>query len=270
MTRISHRSRVAAAVACLGLASSALVGTATVAAADEAGPAIDGCLEIPQDRAFDATTSFEIVDCAEPHNAQVFERIAYPDDLGAPSTISDRVYELFGGTCNYDNYLRWLGAAKVKLPIQGYTVPRLPSDDEWKAGARWVACSAFIPDAKGNLTSLEGSLPARFASTPILDWLLCAAGTPKSGQWNKPVSCTGSAKWLVVPGGQVKGKIGNTYPKDLQSKANAMCAKNAKPYLKKGAKSKAVAGLGPKTDFPEGNPFADCFIVKADWSGKTG
>ena len=260
--------RFVAVTSSLVLAGAALTALGESAKAEDSGPAVDACLEVPRDRAFDAAAPFEVVDCAEPHNAQVFERAAYPDDLGAPSTISDRVYELFGKTCNYDNYLSWLGAAKVSLPIRGYTIPRLPSDDEWEAGARWVACSAFIPDAKGNLTPLEGSLPALFASTPILDWLLCVAGTPKSGQWNQPVSCTGSAKWLFVAGGQVKGKIGKKYPKDLQAKADAMCAKYAKPFLKNGAKSKAVAGLGPKADFPDGNPFADCFIVKADWNGK--
>lgn len=109
-----------------------------------------------------------------------------------------------------------------------------------------------------------------YASTPILDWLLCVAGTPKSGQWNKSVTCSGSAKWLIIPGGQVKGKIGKAYPKDLRGMADAMCAKNAKPYLKKGAKAKSIAGLGPKSDFPQGDPFADCFIPLATWNGKTG
>ena len=258
----------------LAIVSSALVAAASLtvvggsARADDSQPTADSCLEIPRDQGYDAYGPFEVVDCETPHNAQVFEVAKYPPDLGAPSTVVDRVYELFGSTCNYGNYVSWLGADKLSLPIKGFTVPRLPTDEQWEAGARWVACSASIPDAKGTLMSLEGDLPDLFAATPVEDWLLCVNSTPKSGQWNRLVSCTAKAKWLVISGVQVKGKIGKDYPRDMQAKADALCAKKGKPFLKNGAKSKAVAGLGPKSDFPDGNPFADCFIVKADWNGK--
>lgn len=77
------------------------------------------------------------------------------------------------------------------------------------------------------------------------------------------------SKYLLTGGVEVKGTIGPKYPKDLQVKANAACSKTFKGFLKKGAKSKVVAALGPKSDFPEGYPFAECFLVQADWNGKS-
>lgn len=267
--RTSHLGRVAAAAACLALASSALVGT-TAVHAETVAPVADDCIDVPRERAFEPYGPIEIVDCAEEHNAQVFAVIAYPDDLGAPSTVAERAWGLFGETCGFDKYLVWLGAGKVKLPIQGFTTPRLPTDDEWNAGARWVACSAFLTDSNDEIIPVTGSLPELYAASSILDWLICVI-TPKSGQPNKPSTCTtAKAKWLVIGGGEVKGKISKDYPKDLQPKADAMCAKQAKPYFKKGAKSKAFAGLAPKDGFPQGNPVAYCFILRSDWNGKTG
>lgn len=268
VTRTSHRSRVVAALASLGLASSALVGV-NVAQAETVAPEVNDCIDVPRDRAFEPYGPIEVIDCAEEHNAQVFAVIAYPDDLGAPSTVAERAWGLFGETCGFDNYVAWLGAGKVKLPIQGFTTPRLPTDEEWNAGARWVACSAFLTDSNDEIIPVTGSLPELYAASSVLDWLICVV-TPKSGQPNKPSACTtAKAKWLVIGGGEVKGKIGKDYPKDLQPKADAMCAKQAKPYFKKGAKSKAFAGLAPKDGFPQGNPVAYCFILRSDWNGKT-
>ena len=261
--------RIAATVAAVFIAMSSLAWVGSTASAEEVGPEVDSCLALPMEGAWSPYGPIEVVDCDSAHNAEVFAQAVYPEDLGAPSKVADRAWELFGSSCSNDNYREWLGAGKAGLPIQGITIPRLPTDEQWETGARWVACSVIRAGSDGNVMTYQGTMPALYATGPVLSWLMCVNGTPKSGTWNQPGSCTAKAKWLVLPGGQVKGKIGKTYPKDLQSKADAMCAKNAKPFLKKGAKSKAVAGLGPKADFPDGDPFSDCFIVKADWNGKT-
>ena len=251
------------------LAASLLMAVPGTAVADDAPPSLNDCLQIDGERVFEPYGEISIVDCATVHNAEVFALADYPDDLGAPSTLGQQVWQLFGATCNYTGYKKWLGAGKVKLPILGNSIPRLPTDEQWEAGARWVVCSAMRLGPQGTLTN-TGTLPALFASTPFTDWLFCLHATPKSGQWNSYEVCNAKAKWLVIPGGEVKGAITQNYPKDLQAKANAMCDKYARPFLKKGAKSKAVAGLGPKSDYPDGNPFADCFISMADWNRKAG
>ena len=40
------------------------------------------------------------------------------------------------------------------------------------------------------------------------------------------------SKWLMLIGIQVEGKVGPDYPKDLQAKADALCAKSAKGLVK--------------------------------------
>ena len=271
MTGSRPARRAVALVACLALGASTLVAASGAAQAETVAPEVNDCLEIANDSFWEMDAAVSIVDCTEPHNAEVYATLAYPDDAGAPSTIVDKVWELFGGDCTQGPAFAWLGAStKTRMPLRLYTMPRLPTDEEWEAGARWVACAAARPGSGSNVETLTGTLPELFKSLPMLDWVNCIKGTPKSGKWIPWAPCTSKAKWLVIDGVQVKGKITANYPKDLQAKANAACAKQAKPYLKKGAKTAPIAGLGPKKDFPEGNPFADCFIALAEWNGKTG
>lgn len=270
VTRTIRRSRAAAALACLTLASTSLVGAA-VARAETVTPAVSDCLNVDTEKTWEADAALTVVDCAESHNSQVFKTLAYPEGGAKPSVLKERIWDLFGGECNQGDMMGWLGAPRnTRLPLRVYTMPRIPTDVEWEAGARWVACTAARPAPSGDVANLTTGLPELFGSTPLQDWLNCAQGTPKSGKWTNWVPCTSKTKWLTIEGGQVKGKITGAYPKDLQAKGDAMCAKQAKPFLKKGAKTKPIAGLGPKSDFPDGDPFADCFIALADWNGKTG
>ena len=267
-----RRVRTAAAmVACLVLGASALVAASSAAQAETVAPEVNDCLEVAEDSFWQYDTPISVVDCAEPHNAEVYATVAYPDDAGAPSTIADKVWELFGGDCTQGPAFAWLGAStKTRMPLRLYTMPRLPTDEEWEAGARWVVCAAARPASGSNVETLTGTMPELFKSLPLLDWVNCVKGTPKSGKWASWTPCTSKTKWLVIEGVQVKGKVTGSYPKDLQAKGDAMCAKVAKKYLKPGAKTAPIAGLGPKKDFPQGDPFADCFIALAEWNGKTG
>jgi hypothetical protein len=264
--------RVVAVLASILLGAGTLVGGATTSQAAESEPQVNDCLTIEDGRFWEPDTLAAIVECDTPHNAEVYAVVAYPADAGAPSTIRDQIWDLFGGECNQGPALAWLGAPQsTQIPLRLYTIPRLPTDAEWEAGARWVACTASRPGSgPSGVATISQTLPELYASTTLQDWVNCIKGAPSSGKWLPWTACTSKSKWLVVQGVQVKGKVTGNYPKDLQAKANALCAKEAKPYLKKGAKTKPVAGLGPKKDFPQGDPFADCFIAFADWNGKTG
>jgi hypothetical protein len=264
--------RVVAVSASLALGAGLLLAATPVVNAADAAPQVDDCIQVNDDILWEADAPVSIVECSEPHNAEVFAILAYPANAGAPSTLKDRIWDLFGGECNQGTALAWLGApTSAALPLRLYTVPRIPTDEEWKAGARWVACTASRPSSTdGNVASLTQTLPELYASTSLQDWVNCLKGAPSSGRWLPWAPCTSKSKWLVVQGVQVKGKVTGNYPKDLQAKANGLCAKQAKKFLKKGAKTKPVAGLGPKKDFPQGDPFADCFIAFADWNGSVG
>lgn len=256
-----------AVAASLALGTSLLVGLGASATAAEGDPAANDCLAVDGDL-WDSTAPFEIVECAERHNSEVVLIMDYPEDAKKPSSIANRVFEYFGDQCTYNAAKQWLGAGKTKLPMRIGSWVRLPSDAQWQAGARWAVCSSIRPGAKGKPMSYTGKLPEIFASSPLKDWVICAPATPKSGKWTDTAPCTSKSKWMAINGLFIKGTPGNNYPKDMQAKANAMCAKNAKPFLKKGSKVKPIAALGPAKDFPPGEIYSDCFIAYKEWNGK--
>lgn len=259
--------RLLATSASLALGAGLLLAVPPAVNAADAGPAANDCLAVEGDL-WDSTAAFAIVDCAEEHNSEVIKILQYPADAGAPSTIKDRLLEYFGDQCTYDVAMAWLGAGKVKLPLRFNWWVRLPSDEQWEAGARWAACGSIRPGPKGGPMTYAGALPAIYASTPLKDWVVCAPGTPKSGQWTDAAPCTSKSKWMAIEGLFMKGKPSKNYPKDVQAKADAICAKNAKAFLKKSAKTKPIAGLGPAKDFPPGEIYGDCFIAYGEWNGK--
>lgn len=260
--------RVIASIAAAALAASALALVGTSAQAEEVEPKKDDCLLVDKSEAWDSDGMFTIVPCEQSHNSEVYKVIPYPDDLGAPSTIVDQAAELFWESCGYQSLEEWLGASKFKMPLRVFDVFRLPTDEQWEAGARWVACSAVREAPNGSVMSYKGILPALLASTPLIGWVWCAKKTPKSGATNVSGPCTKKSEWLRVNGVGFRAKVGANYPKDVQAKADKLCAKIAKPLLKKGTKSTPIAALIPKDYLPPNQVFGECFIKVADWTGK--
>ena len=250
------------------LAASLLVVAQQSAVAEETAPTVGDCLVIQKGTLFEFYGETTVVPCAEAHQSEVVEVIPYPEDEGAPSSIADRAWELFGGQCTYQSREDYLGTGSWRLPVRVYGAFRLPTDDQWEAGARWVLCTTYRPDAKFEPMSYKGDLPTLLAGSPGLEFLSCLNGTPKTGQWNDDVPCTKKAKWIVIMGVGFKGKPSNTYPKDVQKKADGLCAKRTKGLAVKGAKTPARAGLGPKSDMTDGSIYGDCYMAFKEWNGK--
>lgn len=250
-------------IAATGLVAS--VGLAAPALASVEDPGVNDCLAV--DDAWSAASAFAVVDCAEMHNGEVYEVVAYPDDAGAPSTLDEGQIAEIEESCSRQAFFDWLGA-DVSIPLAIWrSFISLPSDDAWTAGDRDVLCRTVRPTVKYDPMNYEGAIPELFASSPLLNWLTCTAKTPKSGKPNNSAVCSAKSKWLLVGGMPVKGKVTGKYPKDLQKAANKSCASLGKKYGKKG--TKPVAALLPKKWIDPNNVFAECFIPVKSWNGKS-
>lgn len=253
--------------ALLSTACALAAGTALIAAPTQAAEPslqIGDCLMV--DDAWSGTSDFVIVDCAEEHNGEIYDIVAYPSDAGAPSTLTEDEIGQLTEECSWDAFDTWLGT-EVNLPLRIWRwYVSVPSDEAWEAGNRDVACRSLRPTATDSALAYTGALPRIFASTPLQQWVTCAGKAPKSGFANRTGNCTSKSGWLLLGGAQVKGKVTAKYPKDLQSAADKACGSLAKKFGKKG--TKAAAALLPKEWVNPSTIFTECFIPLASWNGK--
>lgn len=228
-------------------------------------PAVGDCLIV--DDAWSSWSTYSVADCAESHNGEVYEIVAYPADLGAPSTLTDDEAYAISDECSDEAFDAWLGSQNVVLPMKIWSwFITLPTDDQWDAGNRSVLCRTLRPTPRYEALSYKGALPELFAATPLLSWLSCTTKNPKSGADNPTVACTSKSKWLLLGGNRVKGKVTKKYPKDLQKAADKACARDVKKYGKKG--TKAVAALLSKEHIDPSWIYTECFIPVSSWNGK--
>ena len=260
--------RLGALSGAVALTAGLLVGASTTASAGFE-PRVGDCMRVPLGTYYTgAAGSAYLTTCTgSDHNAQIYSIVRYPSNLPKPSALGNRLWSDVAPLCKLEVANRWLGAAKVSMPLRVERSFAVPSDDAWKIGEAYVRCFLGIPDAQGTPANFTGSLRTRFAQGPLSAWLNCLASAPKSGQWSTETPCGPRSKWLQIDDVVVQGRITSKYPRDLQAKADAVCQKSARPLLKKGSGAKAVAGLGPKADMGSGPAFAECFIPYREWNG---
>lgn len=260
------------------LAGATLLGGALVAVPAQAAetPEIGECLEYADLESLDSPGTS--VACATEHNAEVFAVGVAPDDLGLPSQAflpDQRRSELCtppGGTNARAAMLDYLGLRDASIPLRTYFAVKLPTDEQWTAGDRWVRCLIAVnyqgTEVPVLFQSWSGSAPDRVVSSGA-GWLLtCGDGTPASGSFTTIVRCDGERWALVANGVEVSGTAGTPYPgAALQAAADAACSTRVTPWLQDGATT-SIAALVTREEWEAGGRVALCWIRFADWNGQ--
>lgn len=267
--------RIAIAAASAGLLAGSLLGSASVAAEDsaETQPAVGDCLVYDQQSWIDGIQSPDAmsVECTEPHNAEVFAIAAYPSDLPPSEFVQTEEYftALYDVTCSVDVLWRFIGE-RFGIPTRLEIVPKVPTDEEWAAGARWAACVVF-DDLRRDLVSWRGTLPDRVAAS-LRSIALCSRKPPVSGADVLRSVCNKKAKWIAVfyifgltqeptPGAGFPGR-------DLQRGVNAICKRSARDFTKPGIKPRFIGAVVSEADWNIGIRAATCFIPLKAWNGR--
>lgn len=252
-----------------------IVGAPPVTAAT--APIVGECLEYADLESLDSPG--QAVECAQSHNAEVFAVGQAPDDLGPPSQafIPDQQRSDLctppGATDARTAMLDYLGLRGATIPLRTYFGLKLPTDEQWRSGDRWVRCLVAVSlqgaDVLVEFESWSGSASARVAQTGA-GWLLaCNDGIPSSGRSEVLVAC-GEDRWvLVVNGVRVDGEAGDPYPGSaLQQSADEACAPLVRGWQTATTPGDVIAALVTEEQWKAGGRAALCWIAFSDWNGQ--
>ena len=186
-------SGVTALVLTVTLAVAGCSGGGSKKSGSGAAPALGTCLVMPSVRHL---TEAAPIDCARPHQGQVFAIIALPATVTDPSIASQITQAKPSLAC--PSVKAWAGYTG-NIPLGLFRTWRFPTKQQIAAGARWAACVAILapgPD-RNTLKATVGTLSRKLVGvTNPLPLLGQCAGTHSNSAFT-PVTCVpGSTQWV--------------------------------------------------------------------------
>jgi len=278
VTRLRTGTLLAGLVLVLAGCTSTVEGTASPGAAAVVTPGDDPLFEAPAiGTCHDLEVAYlpleppAVVDCDEDHTSEtaVVVDTGLPLDAAYP-TVDDLDDDYLGAAyddvCRYDTPQEYLGDESLYQLYASYAQV-LPTQEQWAAGARWVACDVYYGYSSPEVA--PGRMAGALAGPDRDAYLYCLSGDVVS---QETVPCT-EPHFAEPSGGTADVAEGSPYPTDQAARAvyAQSCQSSAVQYL--GGQVPAGVLVDITTDDQEGwegYPYAECILVPADGSETTG
>jgi hypothetical protein len=230
---LRRRSRVGVLLgATLGLA------LALVACGDDPGPTDDGeapvlgaCRLLTPDDVEEPSNTTAPVDCTEPHTAETYAVGQLPDTFDDADYGDEELGAWAYKTCS-KAFMDFLGADEslVMRTVVSWAWFR-PSEDAWKAGARWYRCDVVGGGEQSKeYVDLPTTAKGLLLGKPKDRWMVCADGPTVSGSVKVP--CTETHQWRAVTTISLDN-LGKDYPGDrlVEVTTRDFCSKSVGAWL---------------------------------------
>ncbi len=218
------RTAIGVLVTSLGLLLTGISAATPAAAA----PVVGDCYAYRAAVLDDVSTTAPIVSCDASHTAETYRVGVLPATFGLPSKASPSARLAAGAPCTVRAMNGYLGMPERTLPSRFRTAVLFPTDDQWKAGERWVRCDVVLQGGL-ELKAFVGTAAALVAATPQATFNFCTPGEPRVVKTSAVPCTTPKRNWIMVsvtPLGGPRASYPGAGP--ANRKSAALCAKQAK------------------------------------------
>ena len=165
--------------------------------ADMSAPEDDACRDLDAAAVSSPSDDTETVDCGEKHTAQTFYVGAFDETATKDTAYDDAsLGASVAKTCR-PRFRRFTGATdSLALRTVVTWAWWRPSEDAWKAGARWFRCDVVARSTGDELADLPETARGLLLGIPAARWMVCADGPTVADA--PRVACTEKHTWRAV------------------------------------------------------------------------
>ncbi len=246
-------------------AAAVAVASLVAPAPASADPLVGACYSYKSAVLKDVSTSARAVDCSADHTAETYYVGSLPGTFGLPSKASQAKILSAGRPCTVDAMNAYLGDQDRRLPSRFQTAVLFPTDDQWKAGERWVRCDVVLQGGL-QLKSYVGTAAALVAATPADQFNFCTPREPNARATAAYPCLKPKKNWIKVLDKELGGP-GSKFPgtNTVERKTRKLCEKQGKAWSGKEKYPGWWAIWPTSVGWKQGRRSAQCFVPYAQY-----
>lgn len=242
-------------------AVAALAGAGLVAPATASGePLVGACYAYPVATLKQVASTEPSVACTGKHTAETFLVAGLPEAFGVPSKAPVAARIAAAQPCTVKAMNAYLGLADRRLPSRFTPVALFPTNEQWKAGERWMRCDVVLQGGT-SLVTLTRPVAEFVTATPPEQFDFCTPGTPNATKTAAYPCNQPKRNWIKVLQKDL-GAAGSRFPgtKSVENRTRALCKVQGKQW--NGAeKYPGWWAIWPTAKgWREGRRAAQCFV----------
>lgn len=243
-------------------AAAATVLTALVAPpmAGAAEPVVGTCYDYPKSTLGKVSSSATPVPCTAKHTAETYDARTLPDSFGLPSKASTAARLSAAEACSVAAMNAHVGLTDRRLPSRFLTAVLFPTNEQWKAGERWMRCDVVLQGGT-SLVTVTKPMAEVVAAAPAEQFDFCTPGTPNAKNTSAFPCTKPKVNWIKVLDKDL-GSPGTAFPgtRTVENRTKALCRAQGKQWNGKEKYPGWWAIWPTAKGWREGRRSAECFV----------
>lgn len=243
----------------------ALIAPPSVAAAE---PVVGACYDYSRSALETVSSTAAPIPCTAKHTAETYLVRTLPDSFGPPSKASTASRLSAAEACSVSAMNTHVGWTDRRLPSRFLTAVLFPTNEQWKAGERWMRCDVVLQGGTA-LVTVTKPMAEVVAAAPAEQFDFCTPGTPNAKNTSAFPCTKPKVNWIKVLDKDL-GSPGTAFPgtRTVENRTKALCRAQGKQWNGKEKYPGWWAIWPTAKGWKEGRRSAQCFVPYSQYQAE--